>query len=79
MAEFIDAHRAGYGVEPICSVLPIAHQRTMSTRRGKVIRGDSHCDSVGCGARTLGFMWRRRSGSGCSMKAMTLPLNQDHP
>jgi hypothetical protein len=24
MVEFIDAHRATYGVEPICSVLPIA-------------------------------------------------------
>jgi putative transposase len=24
MARFIDAHRADYGVEPICAVLPIA-------------------------------------------------------
>jgi hypothetical protein len=24
MVEFIDAHRATYGVEPICSALPIA-------------------------------------------------------
>ena len=36
MVQFIDAHRAGLGVEPICTVLPIApstyhrhrHQRT---------------------------------------------------
>ena len=41
MVQFIDDHRAGLGVEPICAVLPIApatyhrhwHQRTEPTRR----------------------------------------------
>ena len=41
MVQFIDDHRAGLGVEPICAVLPIAtstyyrhrHQRTDPPRR----------------------------------------------
>jgi putative transposase len=49
MVTFIDQHRAMYGVEPICAVLPIApstyfrhkgHQRTPETRSARARRDD---------------------------------------
>ena len=50
MVQFIDDHRAGLGVEPICAVLPIApstyhrhrHQRTDPTRRSARAQRDDH-------------------------------------
>ncbi len=38
MVRFVDDHRAAYGVEPICGVVPIPRPRTTSTRPGRPIR-----------------------------------------
>ena len=54
MMAFIDEHRAEYGVEPICEVLPIAPSTYYAQRRGGRTRS---CDrsarsaTSGCGPR----------------------------
>ena len=62
MVQFIDDHRAGLGVEPICAVLPIApstyhrhrHQRTDPPRRSAALL---HEYPVGVGSRVVGRLW----------------------
>jgi putative transposase len=66
MVRFIDDHRATYGVEPICSVLPVApstyfchhaHQLDATQRAVRARRdGDLRVDSPGVG-RTLSGVW----------------------
>ena len=72
MIAFIDDHRAVYGVEPICRVLPIAPSTYHAMSRGGAIRracrpgrgGTRSCGprSGGSGRRTSGSTARARSG-----------------
>ena len=66
MVRFIDEHRATYGVEPICAVLPIAPsayyehklwQREPSRRPARAQRDEE------LGAHSSGRAGRTRSGS----------------
>ena len=64
MVAFIDDHRAAYGIEPICSVLPIAPS-TYYEQKARVaprLRGvcGARCASQGggCAASPVGGVWQ---------------------
>ena len=73
MVRFIDDHRATYGVEPICAVLPIAPSTYFLHTRGRGIRhsglrapsATTNCGSTfsGSGTQIIRSMDRGRSGS----------------
>ena len=80
MVAFVDAHRATYGVEPICAVLPIApstyyEQKARAGRsdppaRAGPARGPPPArDRAGVARAIVGCTVPRRSGSSSSAKA----------
>ena len=85
MVSCIDAHRAAYGVEPICAGLPIApalyyelkaREREPARQPARPGRGGTRpwaSTLGGCGARTGKSTGCARSGSNCSAKGTLSP------
>jgi putative transposase len=80
MIAFIDDHRAAYGVEPICKVLPIAPstyfahvaQRIEASKRSARARrdGELKAEVQRASQRTSASTARGRSGGSCGEKAL---------
>jgi putative transposase len=83
MIAFIDDHRAAYGVEPICKVLPIAPstyfahvaQRIEASKRSARARrdGELKAEVQRASQRTSASTARGRSGGSCGEKALRSP------
>ena len=89
MIAFIDDHRDAYGVEPICTVLPIAPstyhahvaQRIDPSQRSARARRDAAL-KIECGActrRTSASMARARSGVSCARRRLGRTLHRRAP